>query len=145
MHESDSFISEVSEAVRRDRVAATVRRYGWLVAAIIALIVGGAAFNEWRKLRDASAAAAAGDAMRAVMAEGDATARAGKLAEFAAANPPAAVVARLAQAGSLVASDPDAAAAVLAQVADDGSAPELYRSLAALQRVMLLGLSLIHI
>jgi hypothetical protein len=139
VHDTDSFISEVSEAVRRDRVAATLRRYGWLVAAIVLLIVGGAAFNEWRKLREAATAAAAGDAMRAALAETDAAARGAKLGEFAAATPDAAVVARLAQAGSLAEADPEAAAAVLAEVAGDGSAPELYRSLAALERVMVLG------
>ena len=58
MHESDSFISEVSEEVRRDRLYAGLRRYGWLIAALVVLIVGGAAFNEWRKLsRQASAQA----------------------------------------------------------------------------------------
>jgi hypothetical protein len=140
VHDSDSFISEVSEAVRRDKLTATLRRYGWLIAAAILLIVGGAAFNEWRKLREARASAAAGDAMRAALAEGDAAARAGALGDFAAANPEAAVAARLAQAGSLArAGDPEAAAAVLAEVAGAGAVPEVYRSLAALERVMVLG------
>ena len=47
MHESDSFISEVSEEVRRDRLFATLRRYRWLIAAVVLLLVGGAAFNAW--------------------------------------------------------------------------------------------------
>ena len=33
MHDSDSFISEVSEEVRRDRLYAALRRYGWLIGA----------------------------------------------------------------------------------------------------------------
>jgi hypothetical protein len=140
VHDSDSFISEVSEAVRRDKLTAALRRYGWLIAAAVALIVGGAAFNEWRKAREAAASAAAGDAMRAALAETDAGARAEALAEFADATPRAAVAARLAEAGSLErAGDAEAAAAVLAEIAGDGAAPELYRSLAALQRVMVLG------
>jgi hypothetical protein len=140
VHESDSFISEVSEAVRRDRLTSTLRRYGWLVAALVVLAVGGTAFNAWYKAHRAATAAAAGDAMRAALAETDPAARAAALGDFAAATPEAAVAARLAQAGSLeAAGDTEAAAAVLAAVADDGAVPELYRTLAALQRVMLLG------
>jgi hypothetical protein len=140
VHESDSFISEVSEAVRRDRLFATLSRYGWLIAALVVLLVGGAAFNEWFKLHSASRAAAAGDAMQAALAGDDAGARAAALGDFAAATPRAAVAARLAQAGSLqAAGDADGAAAVLAEVAGDGTVPQLYRSLAALERVMLLG------
>jgi hypothetical protein len=140
VHDSDSFISEVSEAVRRDRLTATLRRYRWLIAAAVLLIVGGAAFNEWHKLREARHAATAGDAMRAALDGDDAAARAAALAEFAAATPRAAVAARLAQAGSLRESgDAEAAAAVLAELAGDGDVPELYRALAALQRVMVLG------
>ena len=65
VHESDSFISEVSEEVRRDRLYAALRRYGWLIAAAGLLIVGGAAVNAWRKARQRAQAEAAGDAMRA--------------------------------------------------------------------------------
>lgn len=139
MHNSDSFIAEVSEAVRRDRVARALRRYGWLIAAVVILLVGGAAVNEWMKLRDARAAAAAGDAMRAALAQADPKARADALAAFAAATPDAAVAARLAEAGTLERTgETEAAAALLATVADDGAVPPLYRSLAALQRVMIL-------
>jgi hypothetical protein len=140
VHDSDSFISEVSEAVRRDRLTATLRRYRWLIAALVLLAVGGAAFNEWHKAREGARAAAAGDAMRAALAGDDDAARAAALAEFAAETPRAAVAARLAQAGSLrEAGDTEGAAAVLAEVAGDGKVPELYRALAALERVMLLG------
>ena len=53
MHNTDSFIDEVSEAVRRDRVARTLRRYGWVIAAVVLFLVGGAAVNEWMKLHTA--------------------------------------------------------------------------------------------
>jgi hypothetical protein len=140
VHDSDSFISEVSEAVRRDKLAATLRRYGWLIAAAVALLVGGAAVNAWYQARERAQAAAAGDAMRAALDDADAAARAEALAEFAAETPRAAVAARLAQAGSLeAAGEPEAAAAILAEIAGDGEVPELYRSLAALERVMVLG------
>jgi hypothetical protein len=140
VHDSDSFVSEVSEEVRRDRLFAALRRYGWLIAALVVLIVGGAAYYEWRKLSRQAAAQAAGDALRAAYAAPDAATRAGLLAEAADEAPQAAVLARLAEAGARAeAGETGAAAAVLAEVADDGSVPELYRALAALERVMLLG------
>jgi hypothetical protein len=140
LHDSDSFISEVSEAVRRDRLASTLRRYGWLIAALIVLIVGGAAVNEWLKIRSARLAAASGDALRAALAETDTATRDGMLDDIAAAGGPSAVLARFAAAGSRAqAGDRDGAAAALAAIADDGAVPELYRSLAALQKVMMLG------
>ena len=140
MHETDSFISEVSEEVRRDRLYAGLRRYGWLIAGLVLLIVGGAAGNSWYQARQQARAEAAGDALRQVLAEADAAKRAEALGAFAIATPAAAVIGRLAEAGSLeAAGDRDGAAAVLGAVAGDGAVPEVYRSLAALQRVMLLG------
>jgi len=140
VHESDSFISEVSEEVRRDRLFATLRRYRWLIAAAVLLIVGGAAFNSWHQARQRATAAAAGDALAAALAEPDATKRAEALAAFAAPTPEAAVLARLAQAGSLeAAGDRDGAARLLGEVAADGAAAPIWRSLAALERVMLMG------
>ena len=35
MHQSDSFIDEVSEEVRRDSLYRLLRRYGWLLAALV--------------------------------------------------------------------------------------------------------------
>jgi hypothetical protein len=140
VHQSDSFIEEVSEAVRRDRLAHALRRYAWAIAAAVILIVGGAAWHEWQKVRTAQRAAAAGDALRAAYAEADAAERAAKLEAFAAAHPDAAVPARLAEAGSRAeAGDRAAAAELLAGIADDGGVGELYRALASLERVMLLG------
>ncbi len=140
MHDTDSFISEVSEEVRRDRLYATLRRYAWLIAAVIALIVGGAAVNEWLKAHNAAKAEAAGDALRAAYGETDAATRAGMLGDFAAAHPQAAAVAKLAEAGSRAdAGDTDGAAAILEEVAGDGKTGEIYRSLASLERVMVLG------
>ena len=110
------------------------------IAAVILLLVGGAAVNEWMKRREARAAAAAGDAharrprrdrpegprRRALGVRGGDPRRCRR--RRASPRP-----GRLARAG-----DDAAAAALLAAVADDGSVPQLYRSLAALQRVMVL-------
>lgn len=140
MSESDSFISEVSEEVRRERLFAVVRRYGWLIVLAIVVVVGAAAANEWRKSRAEARAQAAGDALRAAYLTQDPVTRAGVLGAIADAASTSEPVIRIAHAGALRdAGDVDAAAAVLARVAEDGETGATYRALAALQRVMLLG------
>lgn len=139
MHNSDSFIHEVSEEVRRDRLYATLRRYGWILVALVLLVVGGAAANEIMKSRRSSQAEGAGEALRAAFAETDPATRAGLFADVSKAAPHA-IVARLGEAGALTAAgQQDKAAAVLLSLADDSSILPVYRQLAALQRVMLLG------
>lgn len=63
----DSFIDEVTEAVRRDRLFALFRRYGWIGITLIVLIVAWSAWNEWSKAREAAAAQAFGDAVAAAL------------------------------------------------------------------------------
>ena len=74
--QSDSFINEVSEEVRRDRLFGFFRRYGWLVGLVLILVVGGAAALEWRKASGRASAEAAGDALRAAYLETDPARRA---------------------------------------------------------------------
>jgi len=136
--ESDSFISEVTDEVRRERFFGTLRRYGWLIVLAIFAIVGGAAWHEFAKARDRAAAEAAGDALRAALLTPEPVARAAALAALPSG--PSSPLVRLAEAGAqLEAGDRTAAAALLEGVAGNGGAPEVYRSLAALQRVMVLG------
>ena len=140
MSESDSFIHEVSEEVRKDRLMRFLRQWGWLIGAGILLVVGGAAYNEWSKHADAEAARRAGDALRAALVEQDPATRAGKLEALAEAEPSTATLARLAEAGALLETgDREGAAAVLAAIGEGGATAPLYRDLAALQRVMILG------
>ena len=54
MSDTDSFIEEVSEEVRRDRLFKLMKRYGWIAILAVLLLVGGAAFNEVRKARQAA-------------------------------------------------------------------------------------------
>ena len=46
MSDSDSFINEVSEELRRDRLFALMRRWGWLAGLVVLAIVGAAAWFE---------------------------------------------------------------------------------------------------
>lgn len=140
MSESESFIREVSEQVRRERLTKFMGRYGWIGALVILLVILGAAFVEWRKSRDQAAAEATGDALRAAYLVEEPAGRAEALAGVAAERPDAAVVARIAEAGALAeAGDTVRAAEVLAVVAEAPGTGPIYRDLALLQRVALLG------
>jgi len=100
--ETDSFIDEVTEEVRRDRLFSMMRRYGWIGVLVILLIVGGATWNEWRKARAEAEAQAFGDAVLAALESVDRAARADALDAVAApgrgpAAPPRADLRPLAQ------------------------------------------------
>lgn len=135
MSDTDSFIEEVTEEVRRDRLFALMRKYGWIAVLIIAGIVGGAAFNEWRKAREADQAQAAGDALAAAL-EGDDPAAA--LEALPAATGAQAVLQAMLRADALIAAeDPEAARALLEAAASDASAPRSLGDLARLKALML--------
>jgi hypothetical protein len=138
--QSDSFIHEVTEEVRRERLYRWLRRYGWIGILAAVMIVAAAGLNEWRKARATAAAQEAGDALRAALAVQDPAERA---AALEALSIDAGALAALARAGSLAeAGDRAAAGEVLAAVAADADLAPVYRDLARLQRVMVLGAEL---
>ncbi|MCK8483785.1 hypothetical protein MUY21_07030 [Aliiroseovarius sp. S2029] len=129
MSETDTFIDEVSEEVRRDRLYALMRKYGWIAVLLVVLLVGGAAFNEWRKASARAEAQALGDAILAAEEQADPAERAAALAALEVDGDAAAVVAMLA------ATDGEDGAAALRALADDASIDSLYRDLAQLKLV----------
>lgn len=140
MSDSDSFIDEVTEEVRRDRLFAAMRRYGWIAVLAVLLIVGGAAFQEWRKARDAAAAQAAGDALLTALAADEPAVRAEALADVQLDNAGAGAMALMLRAGELQAAGEDAAAAnVLDEAAAVQDAPLALRQLATLKALMIRG------
>ena len=46
MSDVDSFIDEVSEEVRRERLYIALRRYGWIGVLAVLLLVGGASWRQ---------------------------------------------------------------------------------------------------
>ena len=60
MSDTDSFIEEVTEEVRRDRLFALMRRYGWIAVAAVLLLVGGTAYREYARAAEAAKAQAFG-------------------------------------------------------------------------------------
>lgn len=139
MSNNDSFIDEVTEEVRRDRLFALFRRYGWIGVVLILAIVGGAAWSEWQKARTEASAAAFGDALLATASEADPAARLAALDAVVAEGGQAAVLGFLTAAEAKAAGDTDRAVEALTSVASDATLPESYRQLAELKRVLLLG------
>ena len=137
MSNPESFIEEVTEEVRRDRLFAAFRKYGWIGVLGVVLIVGGAAVTEWRKASNRAAAQAFGDAVMVALEQGTAPARRAALAAVPASADRAAIL------NLMLASDPtDDRAGTLAaldKVASDATLPASYRDLAVLRRVVLSG------
>ena len=137
MSNPESFIEEVTEEVRRDRLFALFRKYGWIGVLGVVLIVGGAAVTEWRKASNRAAAQAFGDAVMVALEQGTAPARRAALAAVPASADRAAIL------NLMLASDPtDDRAGTLAaldKVASDATLPASYRDLAVLRRVVLSG------
>ncbi|PYE84044.1 tetratricopeptide repeat protein [Pseudoroseicyclus aestuarii] len=138
MSNPDSFIDEVTEEVRRDRLFRNIRRWGWLAVLIVVVIVAAAAWAEWRDARREAAAQALGDDMLTALQDDDAQARADALGAIEAPAGAEAVAAMLAAAELQGAGEPQAAAERLNTAAADGAAPALYRDLAALKAQMVL-------
>lgn len=136
MSNPDSFIAEVTEEVRRDQFYRYMRRYGWIALMVVALIVGGAAFNEWRKAREAAQAQALGDALLTALETADEQARVAAVAAVEAPGQAAAVVRMLAAAEYQRVGDTDAAAATLDALAADTALPQIYRDLAAFKSLL---------
>lgn len=139
MSDSDSFIKEVSEELRRDRMNRLWRRFGpWGIGVAVAAVIAAGAVTWMDQRRQAAAEAAGGALMQAALA-GSAQAQASAFAQAArelSAGP--ALIARLSQAAALAeAGDAAAAAEVLDGVAQAGDVDPLYRDLAAFKALTL--------
>lgn len=133
----DSFINEVTEEVRRDQLYQYLRRYGWIALVVVLLLVGGAAYNEWRKAQIANAAQAMGDALLDALSTEEESARAAAMAAVSAEGPAAAVAGLLTAAEQERAGDVAGAVATLDRLAQDTAADAIYRELATLKSLML--------
>ncbi len=56
MSDTDSFLQEVSEELRRDKLYRNMRKYGWIGLLLVVIIVGGAAYREYQKSQAAERA-----------------------------------------------------------------------------------------
>ncbi len=138
MSEIDHFIEEVTEEVRRDKLFALYRKYGWIAALVIVLIVGGAAWNEYRKAQEVAAAQKLGDAIIAALSVDDPAGRAEALARVQADTPGGDAVRRMLLATALANSDRlDQAVAELDAIAGNGELEQIFRQLARFKALTL--------
>lgn len=137
MSDSDSFIEEVTEEVRRDRLFALMRRYGWIAILAVLVLVGGAAWHEWQKSRERARAEALGDAMLSAVQADDPAARVAALEDVEPDGPGSRAVIAMLAAAQAVEDDPEAAQARLLEIADDPELASVYREVATLKAVMI--------
>ncbi|MGH1465822.1 MAG: hypothetical protein ACRBBQ_10730 [Cognatishimia sp.] len=139
MSNTDSFIDEVTEEVRRDKLFTTMRKYSWVAVISVVAVVGGASWNEYQKSQKVNAARATGDALLEALGEDEAAARVTALQNATLSSAQADVVRRFLlsaeQAGS-------GNAAEAAQTLDQflNTAPDaalIYKSIAELKALML--------
>lgn len=137
MSNPDSFIEEVTEEVRRDRLFAIFRKYGWIGGVVVVGLVGGTGWTEWSKARAEARAEAFGEALIDAFDFGTPGERRAALSAIPADAGQAALV------QLIIASDPAEdraiALAALDTVAADTSLLPAYRDLAVLRRVLLAG------
>lgn len=136
-NQNDSFIDEVTEDLRRDRLFALFRRYGWIAIVVILGIVGGAIWREWSLSRERAEAQTWGDAVLQAEASGDP-------ASLAQVDPQGsgerkALSGLLASGQWTESGGTDAAAETLRGVSEGAVSDSILRELAQLKLVMLEG------
>lgn len=137
MSQNESFFDEVTEEVRRDRLFAVFRRWAWLAVLVVVVVVGVAAWNEWRKARAVTQAQALGDAIVAALGEPDPASRAAALGSIETDSEGQMLLDLLAAAEVAEAEDGSAgAAALLGAGAAGGDTTARWRDLAALKLVL---------
>ncbi|CUX83622.1 MAG: hypothetical protein HLUCCA05_05255 [Roseibaca calidilacus] len=135
MSNPESFIDEVSEELRRDRAMQYLRKYGWIAVVVVVLIVGGTAWNEWRKASAQASAEAFGESVLSALENNDTADRIAVLADIEATGAQQGLL-QLLRAGELLETDRVAALDALEAAAQDDNLPDAYRQLAALKRVI---------
>lgn len=139
MSNPDSFINEVTEEVRKDRIQAFLRRWAWLGALVVVLVVGGAAVTEWRKAQSEASAEGFGDAILAALSGPDLTARRAALNEIETDNDGQAALLALMRAtaiGSGEDADALAARGALTTLAESEGVDPIYRDLALIKMIL---------
>lgn len=79
MSDTDSFLQEVSEELRRDRLYKNLRKYGWIAILLVILIVGAATYREYLKSQAATEAQLFGKSIIDALNEKNAVDRISKL------------------------------------------------------------------
>ena len=84
MSDTDSFLQEVSEELRRDKLYRNMRKYGWIGLLLVVIIVGGTAYREYQKSQAAQRAQLFGSNIINALNEKNSKDRISKLQEIKA-------------------------------------------------------------
>tara|TARA_R110002124_G_scaffold132305_2_gene294830 strand:- start:10577 stop:11248 length:672 start_codon:yes stop_codon:yes gene_type:complete len=134
---TDGFIEEVTEEVRKDQLFSMYKKYGWVAVLAIVGLVGGTGLVEYRKASDASQAQARGDAIISALNQDDVAARSEALATIVNAGGDEAAVAQLHRAGVLLEEDDIAGALAIYDGLKAGT--DIYAQVATLKAITLRG------
>lgn len=136
MSDTDSFIDEVSEEIRREKLFKTFRKYGWIGVALVVIVVGGTGYREYSRAAEKTASETFGSSVLAALQENDPSARVAQLDTITAPNASAGAMIAMLQAAEL-ASDKDGAgaAAKLEAAAVSGDLDQMYRDILNFKRL----------
>lgn len=140
-NQNDSFIDEVTDDLRRDRLFRAFRRYGWIAILAILALVGSAVWREYSHNRDEKAAQAWGDAVLAAQKAPDQAAALSAIDAQGSAGR-AVLTEMLAAGAEAEAGSPQKAAERLEAAAAKVASDPILHDLALLKAVMLAGSSM---
>ena len=136
MSDTDSFIDEVSEEIRREKLFKTFRKYGWIGVALVVIVVGGTGYREYARAVEKTASETFGSSVLEALQENDPSARVAQLDTITAPNASAGAMIAMLQAAEM-ASDNDGAgaAAKLESAAVNGDLDQVYRDILIFKRL----------
>ena len=138
MSDTDSFIEEVSEEVRRDRLYNFFRKYAWVGVLVVLATVGGTAFLEYQKATAKSKAEKVGSDIIKALEGSDEKERAGLLANIESSNPEVkSIVAMLKAAEETALQNYAATSKSLKTISEDSSVRQIYRDIAEFKFLLL--------
>lgn len=137
MSNPESFIEEVTEEVRRDRLFGLMKRYGWIAVVLVLAIVGWASWNEWQKAQARASAERFGDAVITALGEADIEARTTALGDVTPDTPEQALIKDLiVAANASAAENAEGAAQTWADLATRADVPDIYQQLALIKSIL---------
>ncbi len=140
MSDSDSFIEEVTDEVRRDRMYGYLRKYGWIGGLVILGVVGGTAWQAWQSDQAEARAAAFGDAVLSALENNSDDARAAQLGTIEVNASGTGLVRDFLRADALLKSgDVTGARETLQAVEANSELPLVYRQIAAFKALAIAG------
>ncbi len=140
--QSDVFLREVDEELRRERITTFFTRYGWLVLAGVVLLLAGIAGGMWWRQNQEAKAAEKGEALLQAMEQlqaGNRNAALPKINELASSNNEGYQAAGLfARAGAeIAANNQTAAVATLKSIFDNDDFADAYRNAALIRQTQI--------